>query len=248
MADTKLSLWSSGTGVVRWVHRRRLAAVCAAARAYARTGGARTLLDYGCGDGQIVRELAGDFERLVGVDIGPTKVATAIAAGVPANAEFLHTSEFLAGAHDASFDVVVLSQVLEHVSDDVRDRVLDVVRSVTHDRSVVLVEVPIESGPVLLVKSIGGLVLRIATRRGYSRDTYSVPELWERRSIRRSPHRRPPHPRGEEGYYGHKDFSVWNLRTHLAERMVITGTEYLPVPRLRWWNLQALFHCTWRRA
>jgi 2-polyprenyl-3-methyl-5-hydroxy-6-metoxy-1,4-benzoquinol methylase len=235
-----LDLHNSSNPIVSLVHRTRIRRVLASICRYADAGG--RLLDFGCGDGGLVRLAAPSFGSVVGADITDDKLDAARAGGVPTNARFVRASELGAIVEQSGpFDVVVMSQVLEHVSDIVRDEIFSHLGELTHPTSHIIIEVPIESGPILVVKSTGGRILRRVTRGEYRRPTYSTKELWQRRSIAKAPHVRPPRASG--GYYGHRDFSVDNLRMYLEERFLIERVDFIPINGLRHFNLQVLFDC-----
>jgi len=79
------------------------------------------IVDLGCGNGDFLRFLAGQgFTRLTGVDISSEQVASADSGGVViiSNDIFL----FVQGLPENAVDIVILFDVIEHVS---RDEILD---------------------------------------------------------------------------------------------------------------------------
>lgn len=74
-----------------------------------------TIVDIGCGIGTYVRRLRDFSTHVYGIDVDPERVEKAAAAGVPGLA--LAVGEHLPFA-DASIDVVLLNEVIEHVTDD----------------------------------------------------------------------------------------------------------------------------------
>ncbi len=105
-----------------WVHEQRLAAVFAAVR----RSGARSVLDLGCGDGDLVMRLAVEpgIETVVGVDpcgtaLGRLRARLAGAETPPtARVELVQASMTDAAAARPGFDCAVLVETIEHVDPD----------------------------------------------------------------------------------------------------------------------------------
>lgn len=78
-----------------------------------------TVLDVGCGDGMLLRAMSAEVEgenvRLRGVDLSPVRVERARGKGSFAVA--VDSAETLESVDDASIDLLVSSQVIEHVDD-----------------------------------------------------------------------------------------------------------------------------------
>ncbi|UIJ72525.1 methyltransferase domain-containing protein [Aurantimonas sp. HBX-1] len=102
-----------------WLHRQRLEAVLAAVRGC----GARSVLDLGCGDGDLLALLADEpqIERLVGIDLSQEALArlrTRLGTKLTETAgriAIVHGSLIEAGPRYAGFDCAVLVETIEHV-------------------------------------------------------------------------------------------------------------------------------------
>lgn len=77
--------------------------------------GARTALDIGCGDGLLVRQLAGLVDHVIGVDVDAASIATARATPHPANVEFILGDALTLPLERGSFDAVTAVAVLHHL-------------------------------------------------------------------------------------------------------------------------------------
>lgn len=102
-----------------WIHEQRLAAVHQAVL----DTGARTVLDLGCGDGDLFLRLVQEprFEKLVGVELSADaldrlRARLAEQAEPPAsNIELVHASMIEPGSGLSGFDCAVLLETLEHL-------------------------------------------------------------------------------------------------------------------------------------
>jgi 3' terminal RNA ribose 2'-O-methyltransferase Hen1 len=101
-----------------WLHGERLEAVLAAVRAER----AQSVLDLGCGDGDLLVPLAAEpgIARLLGLDVSAVALDRARArlahSGVPeGRVELRRASATEAGAAPAGFDCAVMVEVLEHL-------------------------------------------------------------------------------------------------------------------------------------
>lgn len=102
-----------------WLHEQRLAS----ARDAVRRCGARTVLDLGCGDGDLLVRLAVEpqIERIVGIDVCPDSLSRlrarleAMDGAVGARVELVHGSMIDRNAALAGFDCAVLIETIEHV-------------------------------------------------------------------------------------------------------------------------------------
>lgn len=76
------------------------------------------VLDVGCGKGEVARSVAGKAQRAVGIDIVPKSIALAQQPGALANLSFV-VGDATSHAFSEAFDVIILSNVLEHIKDRV---------------------------------------------------------------------------------------------------------------------------------
>jgi SAM-dependent methyltransferase len=114
-----------------------------------------SLLDVGCGRGHMLgaAKLEG-LERVLGLEISASAAATADALyGVEVIDK---TIEDFARSTDETFDIVMLSGVLEHVPDP--DSMIASVRKLTHPGSIVYIDVPCEPS---LITEVGNRINRL---------------------------------------------------------------------------------------
>lgn len=113
---------SQDEGAAPRLHDERLDAVVGVLRA----GGAATVLDLGCGPGDLLLRLAREpaFRRVVGVDLSSEALAVAAQrlrdAGHPGDGPvaLLHASFAVPDPRLAGFDAAVLMETIEHIEPD----------------------------------------------------------------------------------------------------------------------------------
>jgi SAM-dependent methyltransferase len=132
---TDLNALPTGAVTLSW-HDARLEATATAISTRLPDHGAR-VLDIGCGSGALLAHLrARGFENLTGVDPSPSAVASGRAIGL--DLRLGTVTDLPADLH--GFDLVVLSHVIEHLSDP--GTALDVAREVLLPGALLYVEVP----------------------------------------------------------------------------------------------------------
>ncbi|MRU14114.1 class I SAM-dependent methyltransferase [Roseovarius sp. A21] len=98
----------------RWAYHSKLAKLVLRLRhLIGRETDAPRLLDFGCGDGALLRMAHGFGFETTGIDVSATRSGGAMSEGYSIHPDF----EALDAAGGGPFDAIVLSQVLEHVVD-----------------------------------------------------------------------------------------------------------------------------------
>ncbi len=102
------------------------------------------VLEIGCGIGTVSHLLLQFINkgRFVGVDISPESIAQARKLNASfKNAEFV-VSDMSDFKHDLKFDMVVLPDVLEHIPVEQHAHLFSVLKTHTHNNSLVLINIP----------------------------------------------------------------------------------------------------------
>ena len=101
----------------------------------------RQVIDVGCGEGYGAALLAGLGSDVLGVDIDPEIIEHARQAYVADNLRFeVGSADGLEGVDDATFDLVVCFEVLEHMAE--HDRLVGTLRRVLRDDGVLILSTP----------------------------------------------------------------------------------------------------------
>lgn len=220
-----------GRGLIAWSHGRRFAM---ARRLAARHAGAR-LLDYGCGDGTFLALVRDLFPESAGAEIDPELVEDA-RRRFPGGPRFLHVAD-LSSLAPGSFGVVTCMEVLEHCTAETAETVLADLRRLVAPGGVVLVSVPVETGPAVLVKQAARAVAGWRGVAGYrDRERYRPAEL--ARMVFASADTRVERPvyetRFADGrpnrYHGHKGFNWRRLAARLEHDFHLRDLRYSPLP------------------
>lgn len=237
-----------GKGLIGWSHARRFAAAQRAVQPYAGT----PLLDYGCGDGTFLALVHDQFPQSVGAEIDPALVADAQTRfGGMRGLRFIHT-DAVPALPDGSFGVVTCMEVLEHCTPDAVERVIGEMRRLVAPDGVVIVSVPVETGPALLVKTAARAVAGLRGVSGYQdRERHTMGELARmvfagaETSIDR-PVYETQRPDGTPNrYHGHKGFNWRRLAARLRRDFDLRETRFSPLPVVGGLiNSQAWFTCT----
>jgi len=147
--------------LVAWSHRRRFETGLRLASVFR----GRRILDYGCGDGTFLAMLWAADARpaaAVGAEIDDKQVDDCRARlGELTGVTFEHIDDLDGDAHKGVYDGVVCMEVLEHVVE--LDAIIDRLYRVLADDGTLIVSVPVEIGPALLVKQAAR---RVAGWRG----------------------------------------------------------------------------------
>lgn len=222
--------------VIAWSHARRFEV---GRRLVAPFRGQR-LLDYGCGDGSFLATIADLFPDATGMDLDPREVRSC----QERFREELPGIRFVPGEalaeRSGAFDVITCMEVLEHCIPEVLASVLRELERLLVPGGRLVVSVPVEVGPSLLVKEA---LRTVAAWRGLGdyrfKERYTPGELLrmvlagEDTAIDRPVYREDPVPGQVNFYHGHKGFNWRALRRRLRETgFAVEETRFSPVPRL----------------
>jgi len=225
--------------VIAWSHRSRFRM----ARRLVTPYRGRCLLDYGCGDGTFLAFIHDLFPEAVGADLDPARTAQCGQrfAHLP-SLSFRLIRDLEEGR---TFDVVTCMEVLEHCTDENRERVLDDVSRLVARDGVVIISVPVEIGPPLLIKES---LRTVAAWRGLGeyrfKERYRLGEMVRMTFAGpRTEIERPQYP-GPPPYHGHKGFNWHVLQQRLERNFALRTRRFSPLSWSRGWlSSQVWFVC-----
>lgn len=140
-----------------WLHEQRLADVLGVVRQC----GARTVLDLGCSDGDLLTQLITEpqIERIVGVDVCRDALASlrkrlaSLVGHGTAKIDLIHGSMTEIGPALGRFDCAILIEAIEHIDPDRLSALERAVFSVVRPATVVITTPNAEFNPLLGVPS-----------------------------------------------------------------------------------------------
>jgi SAM-dependent methyltransferase len=193
--------------------------------------GESRILDYGGGDGAFLEFLmAGKRPNVVPVLFEPYMQGT-LWGGVR---RFSAWSDLEAFASDRKFDLIFCLEVMEHLSAERQNEVMERITSVTSPAGRLVLSVPVEVGPVALLKNVG--------RWKYRREH---PDVYTYTNLAKSLFGvQVPECRSGNGYLSHMGFYYWDLKRVLKKRFTIERTLGSPIASLPGlMNSQVFFVC-----
>ena len=215
--------------LARFAHRTRMKKSRQLVEPY--LTGSATLVDYGCGQGRFLHELATEFKgsrpdiSLKGYD--PIMSAKFDDFEVVSNQDAIAPE---------SVDVVTCLEVCEHLSDDETLIFIDFVNKVLKPTGKLLVTVPIEIGPVLLIKELSRSLLY---RR---RPQMPISELFKGAFLGVPPTRAEDRLSFHTGY----DWRVTNQQ--LQQTFESDDLDFSPFPYKSWWGQSQVLMSFRKRA
>ena len=234
--------------LVAWSHSSRFAV---ARRLAAPRAGGR-LLDYGSGDGTFLALVHDLFPQALGADVEPGQVRECAERFAPLRGLAFTTTDALADPkHTGRYDVVTCMEVLEHCPADIRERVLDDLRRMSAPRGIVIVSVPIETGPSLAAKQAVRAFAALTGLREYdARERYTPGEFFAMlfagpdTAIEREESTAALPDGRSIRFTGHKGFNWRAVDASLRRRFSVERRLFSPMPFTgRWLNSQIWFVC-----
>lgn len=203
------------------------------ARRLVAAGQGGRLLDYGCGDGTFVAMVHAGFAESCGVDVEPDQIAACRERlGDLPGVSFAMTRD-LGASNDATWTVVTCMEVLEHCLEAERRRILTELGRLCAPGGLIVISVPIETGPSLAGKQFFRAVAGLRGLGDYGhRERYSPREM-----IRGTAGLAVPRvvyeghgATGPFSYYGHKGFEWRDVQREIAERLSLERRTFSPLP------------------
>jgi 2-polyprenyl-3-methyl-5-hydroxy-6-metoxy-1,4-benzoquinol methylase len=103
------------------------------------------ILDVGCGNGVITRQLGKEGYKVLGIDISKKAIEKANALNMYSNVQFENISAENLVATEEKYDAIVCSEVLEHLTDPIT--LLKVLNDSLKENGKLIITVPNGSGP-----------------------------------------------------------------------------------------------------
>jgi len=214
-------LLEKGNFATRYSHNKRFSTLAGILR-----GGHYNLaLDWGCADGFMLKSLyeQGVIENGIGIDNDPETVRSCKQSFESIkNFSFFTPDELKRSGAQKKCDLVICTETLEHVANP--KEVLDGFLKITDGQSTIIVSVPIEVGPALLVKQTFRFLANI--RKNYGYDTYRLQELikagifWDVKTL------------SAQRIDGHKGFDYRSIEALFAPHFSTVKKIYSPFPVL----------------
>jgi len=216
-------------GLIRWSHQARFKKAIAMATGFK----GQRILDFGCGDATFLALLADSPHppsAAVGAEIKPEIVASNRQrfAKHP-SLSFVLQPELESPAHLGKYDGLVCMEVFEHVEE--QEPVLDLFVRLLKPGGRLLLSVPVETGPTVLVKTAARNLagwMGVPSYPGNARYTWG--ELarsvvaGKTQHVPRRLYREP-----DNNFYCHKGFNWKVLRDKIARRFAITSISTSPL-------------------
>lgn len=230
-------LLQQGSSLTRLAHQSRFSRVLDLIRRNHYT----QALDYGCGDGWLLRS-AYD-QGLVSGGLGVDTAAYMLAACYELFSDvqgfqFCRPEDVANKIAPHSCDLAVCTETLEHVIDP--EAVLEQILSYCKSEAHLIISVPIEVGPSLLVKQTGRYLANLKGAYGYERYTpqelFAATVLWDATRFPSS-HSIPGDEISAESLEeasgrGHKGFDYRKIEQLLQRKVTIQQRLFSPFPLL----------------
>jgi 2-polyprenyl-3-methyl-5-hydroxy-6-metoxy-1,4-benzoquinol methylase len=190
------------------------------------------LLDYGSGDGTFLGSVSDLFPEAVGTDSDPKQLLESRQrlSDVP-GLSFYNVDEIRSLPFEGMFDVITCMEVLEHCIDADAQQVLSTLDRVLAPSGVLVVSVPVEIGPSLLIKQLIRIYAGWRNIGDYPyTERYSSRELLRMLFATKATRiTRPTYGQDERPFHAHKGFNWRSLAERLGHRFDLDQLRFSPI-------------------
>ncbi len=161
----------SSCNILRWSHQARFKKGLSIVSRF----NAKSILDYGCGDGTFLYFVDKLFNFKVGMEIDPTHLTN-----LKKRFEALPGYNFIpiSEKQNTAFDIVTCFEVLEHCSDEAIENVLQILKRNCAQNGHVVISVPKETGLTMIGKQLVRRILAFRKMGTYEyTEWYSVKDF-----------------------------------------------------------------------
>jgi SAM-dependent methyltransferase len=111
---------------------------------------ASAIVDVGCGDGRLVRELVLKFpdKHITGIDYSTRAISLARAMNPDLQGVEFHSLDITSATHGLKYDIAILMEVFEHIPPEDSECFLEALRSLLNRDGILLLTVPHANKPV----------------------------------------------------------------------------------------------------
>lgn len=230
------------SNVIAWSHRSRFELARRLVEPY--SGG--RLLDYGCGDGTFLKGIYDLFPVAVGVDRAEDQVLDCRSRfDQTKSLSFASIEELHQSYEKESFDVITCMEVLEHCVAEEAEKVLNDLVAYVRSGGPVIISVPIEIGPSLILKQSFRRLAALRNLGDYKwMEKYSLKELCRMVLATSSTSIVRPEYGESEKFHGHKGFNWRALEKMIARHLRVEKRFFTPLGLFRGYlSSQVWFIC-----
>ncbi len=218
----------SSCNLLRWSHQARFRK----GKSIVSRFGARSILDYGCGDGTFLYFINKYFDLKVGMEIDLDNVTNLNKRFQELEGyRFIHVGE----KTEQKFDIVTCFEVLEHCSDESIDKILGTfLKGHCKKDGHVIISVPKETGLTMIGKQLVRKILAYRKTGTYEySEWYTASEFLKMLFATESTEINRKFYEIESAgskyiTFGHKGFNWKNLKLKISEHFVIEKIEFSP--------------------
>ena len=216
--------------IIAWSHSSRFTTTINFVKKYAKSHS--NLLDYGCGDGTFLTMVSNLFSEAVGTDVSQEQIHDCQQRlSSDTKLKFCLKNELDSQEYNSYFDIAVCMEVLEHCPPKQAEIVINNLKRLVKPDGVIIISVPIEIGPSLLIKQITRAIAGWLRQGDYDKslESYSISELLQMIFATKSSSIPRPIYGDDFPSHGHKGFNWRALRQELSQEFEIEQTLFSPV-------------------